>query len=76
MTTGQRRGGEKMDDTNKKCIMLPCPFCGGPADVDCGDDDIYVPYCQNDDCVGCIVSTNVPYRTRSGAVESWNKRAI
>ena len=51
--------------------LLPCPFCGGEADVIDYDDECRVAHqCAN----GTSVETN-SYATESEAIAAWNSRA-
>ena len=52
--------------------LLPCPFCGGEADVIDYDDECWVAHqCAN----GTSVETN-SYATEAEAVEAWNTRHV
>jgi len=53
---------------------INCPFCGAEADVDCGNGDVYIAYCTQEDCIGHIIQTNTEYATRKDAVDAWNIR--
>ena len=51
--------------------LLPCPFCGGEADVIDYDDECWVAHqCAN----GTSVETN-SYETEAKAIAAWNSRA-
>ena len=51
--------------------LLPCPFCGGEADVIDYDDECWVAHqCAN----GTSVETN-SYETEAEAIAAWNSRA-
>lgn len=59
---------------NKNKDLLPCPFCGGEADI-VGDwktnySDYYQVFCEN-----CGVSqTGQDYEAEQEAIEAWNRR--
>lgn len=59
--------------------LLPCPFCGGQAeihathDVDTGEIDGWFVWCNNKRCE-CKPETN-DYTTEAEAVAAWNTRA-
>ena len=48
--------------------LLPCPFCGGPAQIVSGG-----PGCHYVRCEGC--STTGPDRLRESAIAIWNRRS-
>lgn len=50
--------------------LLPCPFCGGKAEIcEVGDkSDFYFR------CSRCCLSNLVLYDTEKEAIEAWNKR--
>jgi hypothetical protein len=56
--------------------LKACPFCGGKADVDSGGDDetFFIAYCTNDNCIGHLVMTYIPYQTSQQAIDAWNAR--
>lgn len=63
---------ETMSNTEK---LLPCPFCGGEAELHIkkgfnGEIVFVFVGCNN-----CQSSTRT-YSTETGAVEAWNKRAL
>lgn len=57
--------------------LLPCPFCGGKAEIfdydpdnDVGYHEPYTAQCSNECC--CL---GKDFRTREEAAEAWNRRA-
>ena len=56
--------------------LLPCPFCGGEADIsDEGNDtepERYWAYCTNP---SCFVEGTAVYATEAEAIAAWNTRA-
>ena len=61
--------------------LLPCPFCGGNAEIKHIGTDWYYPTCENDVCPGytCedgeIGGTPIDVVGIDAAVALWNKRA-
>lgn len=50
--------------------LLPCPFCGGEAEVrESSTHDFYVK------CTKCGASTRKNHENRPGALIDWNTRA-
>ena len=56
--------------------LLPCPFCGGEANViDHHNDDGSVSVgCNNDTCLG-FSGLGWLYKTEAEAIAAWNSRA-
>lgn len=57
--------------------LLPCPFCGGPAEMSVTDpeDDCHVAGCP--DCDFCLMGGPIGigwYRTADDAITAWNRR--
>ncbi len=51
--------------------LLPCPFCGGEAEIVNPHDDMYIVGCSNEDChMWCGLAFNV----KEHAVKFWNTR--
>lgn len=51
--------------------LKPCPFCGGKANIDCGNGiyEVYYVFCKK-------CKTRHPNRlTREDAIKFWNRRA-
>ena len=53
--------------------LLPCPFCGGEADVGNDYGKWYACCSNHDECEFVIISG--PHKSREEAVEVWNTRA-
>lgn len=62
--------------------LKPCPFCGGPAEIDSiefrhpdeyGNDITFSVSCQDKGCIGWFTGCE-GYGTRDAAVRAWNKR--
>lgn len=56
--------------------LLPCPFCGGEAELMYWEDDLLSAFsvaCTNDDCY-MMVDTGF-YRNLQDAIDAWNTRA-
>ena len=59
--------------------LLPCPFCGGEAelrqtyDIETLEVDGYFVWCHNRECE-CMPETNV-HLTEAEAIEAWNTRS-
>jgi hypothetical protein len=51
--------------------ILPCPFCGGPAETSGYDYAFYVR-CLNPECIA--VSHGLHYETQDEAITAWNRR--
>lgn len=67
-----KKGNDKMNDTEK---LLPCPFCGGEAELNIKkgfNREIVFVFVG---CSNCQSSTRT-YSTEAGAVEAWNKRDL
>ena len=56
--------------------LLPCPFCGGEAELDAGEtlDDHVVKLTYYVFCFGCFVQS-VKFPSEADAIEAWNCRA-
>lgn len=48
--------------------LLPCPFCGGKADILCYDE-----HCTDAYCLECGAAGGGA-KTQSGAIAAWNRR--
>lgn len=66
-----------MNNTEK---LLPCPFCGGEAELAHSNDNKHRPYIRckfgafkNPPCP-CSFPYQWSYKEIKGAVEAWNKR--
>ena len=58
-----------MVDYTEITIPLPCPFCGGKAEVnDLGDFGFFVK------CSECEVNQDKVYKQRCDAIKAWNRR--
>lgn len=60
-----------MNETNE---LLPCPFCGGPAEIvhiDDGENAGGSCVC----CTSCLASGNVEFEFKENFVSNWNRRA-
>jgi hypothetical protein len=53
--------------------LLPCPFCGGRAEMNRGGFGEYFVTCVNDNCGGRL-GTGIWFTTVAQAVEIWNLR--
>ena len=60
--------------------LLPCPFCGGEAELTYSNDNHHQPHIQ---CkFGCFLTPKCPgahtyqwhYKTEKEAIEAWNRR--
>ena len=58
-----------MDTMNDETILLPCPFCGGEAELTGFDAPEFWVWCPN-----CKASTDA-HTCKGGAIEAWNTRA-
>lgn len=57
--------------------LLPCPFCGGEAELDAGEtlDDHVVKLTYYVFCYGCFVK--IAYQpSEAEAIAAWNRRGI
>jgi Lar family restriction alleviation protein len=55
-------------------LLLPCPFCGGEAEIiHLDDDDNAGGSCVC--CTKCQASGNVEFGRKENFVENWNRRA-
>ena len=57
--------------------IMPCPFCGGDADLDCFDEFTkfdWIVLCGDDDCRGGYIHDDTTGDSAEYAVEIWNKR--
>ena len=61
--------GYEMTNTEKDNVLLPCPFCGGEAEVLWCHNDV-AAYVQ---CTECTTKTDT-YNTRAFAADRWNTR--
>lgn len=55
--------------------MLPCPFCGGPGNLDSWifDKSEWMPYCASKgDCLGTHINGLFP--SPKEAIDAWNTR--
>ncbi len=56
--------------------LLPCPFCGGPAELDNAAEPQFTRRptvtCANEDCFGYMPSAY--FARDSEAIEAWNRR--
>ncbi len=61
---------------NQTTELLPCPFCGGEANIiDHHNDDGSVSVgCNNDTCLG-FSGLGWLYKTEAEAISAWNTRA-
>lgn len=64
----------RSDDENR---LLPCPFCGGEAQMKIWWDkwnrmDWYIPQCSDRSCAGRI---DKRFSSLKRAVDGWNRRA-
>lgn len=50
--------------------LLPCPFCGGKAEIRILDRDDWC-HC---DCTKCHMGSRAIYKNKDKAIEDWNKR--
>ena len=57
-----------MSDTK----LLPCPFCGGEAELRVSNDGYAVVGCKNDDCQGYACCYK--YNSKKEAIQKWNTR--
>lgn len=58
----------------KKMKLLPCPFCGGDADIKMGKYGGSAKWVYSIQCVeGCIVMSDL-YGPEKDAVKRWNTR--
>lgn len=48
--------------------LLPCPFCGGDAQVVPAYGTFYV------ECITCYASAGLPEEDEENAIEQWNGR--
>lgn len=55
--------------TNKQTELLPCPFCGGPAEMRLYDCQYWVQ------CIQCFNSTAADHDLECNASSAWNRRA-
>lgn len=74
-----------MTDIPDKAALLPCPFCGGPAEHDSGHYDGktapgsikdhcgHAIYCADMSCIGCPSFSTI-YETEDEAIAAWNRR--
>lgn len=62
-----------------KTKLMPCPFCGGEAELELVDDEFYMVCCEN-----CSSATSFGYTykdgtardaTRAETVKAWNRRS-
>ena len=54
----------------KKVELLPCPFCGSPADIFYDSDNEANVFCTSDDCDAQIFGAK-----EARCIEKWNRRA-
>ncbi len=62
--------------------LLPCPFCGGDADLSCDNEGIDSSMAADDPfaetwlvlCSHCGATPESDWKNRSGAAEEWNTR--
>ena len=54
--------------------LLPCPFCGVPAQARALDTGKYSVGCQNDHCYVMPDVDEVPYERLSEVIAAWNRR--
>ena len=54
------------------CELLPCPFCGGVASLEGGDNDEWYILCTNVPECGCAPFYD---KTKRGVLKLWNRRA-
>lgn len=57
----------RADDHQELEALLPCPFCGGEAELSNGRDDMWCVECQ--DCEGVMF-----HPERAGVIRWWNRR--
>jgi hypothetical protein len=57
-----------MDDRIEAVALLPCPFCGGDADLVLPPSSRPYVACLDNFCTG-------PQETREKAIAAWNRRA-
>lgn len=53
--------------------LLPCPFCGGEANVVTNGKGFFSVSCPNEEC--CGYPTFLKYSKKSIAIKRWNARA-
>lgn len=51
--------------------LLPCPFCGGEANVSYNTKFGFVPWCNNEECI--LNESTKGYKTEE-AIKLWNTR--
>jgi Lar family restriction alleviation protein len=70
--TAQPTPGEVLNGESVR--LLPCPFCGGDAEiVHLDDDDNEGGSCVS--CTRCQASGNVEFGFKENFIENWNRRA-
>ena len=55
--------------------LLPCPFCGGEAELVPGLLGGYQVYCSNDFDKCGVIPMTLAFVTEAEAIEIWNRRA-
>jgi hypothetical protein len=53
--------------------LLPCPFCGGHAQIEPDGDGCFVA-CINKDCL--VAPITLCFRTKYHAIRAWNRRGV
>jgi len=53
--------------------LLPCPFCGGRAEMNHGGFGEFFVTCANDNCGGRL-GTGIWFTTVAQAIDVWNRR--
>lgn len=58
---------------DNKMELLPCPFCGNPANI--VSFRVFTAMCFYVKCSKCGAEINRPVASKKEALEAWNRRA-